>query len=425
MLMAAMRLNVPGIFVSGGPMLAARHDGAWIDMNTINVAVGKALKGEMSQEEMDRLELAACPGCGSCAGMFTANTMNCLSEVLGMALPYNGTTPAVYADRVRLAKSAGMTVMQLLEKQILPRSVVTRESLRNALVVDMALGGSTNSILHLLAIAHELGIAIDMATINDISASVPHLCKISPASDQHIQDLHEAGGIPAVMREVDHLLDLSCITVTGATLGQNIEAAEVRDRSVIRSKEAPYSVRGGLAVLFGNLAPDGAVVKEAAVAPEMLKHRGPARVFDSEEDAVSAIMSHSFTTGDVIVLRYEGPKGGPGMREQLTATSMLTGMGMDGQVALLTDGRFSGVTRGAAIGHISPEAAERGPIAALRDGDIVVIDIPNRRLDVQLTDAEIQSRLAELPPFEIKIQVGYLKRYAERVSSASTGAVFR
>ncbi len=425
MLMAALRLNLPSVFVSGGPMLAGRQNGVDIDLNTIFMAVGKVAKGEMTYEELDELEQLACPGCGSCAGMFTANTMNCLSEALGLALPYSGTTPAVYAARQRIAKDAGMKVMELLEKDIKPLDIVTPDAIRNAFVLDMALGGSTNSILHLLAVSHEAGIEFDLASLNEISASVPHLCKISPSGEQHIQDLHEAGGIPAVMREVSHMLRLDAMTVTGGTIGENIEKARVLDRKVIRSASDPYSAQGGLAILFGNLAPNGAVVKRAAVAPEMLSHRGPARVFDSEEEATQAIMNRTIRPGEVLVIRYEGPKGGPGMREMLTPTSMLSGMGMDNQVALLTDGRFSGATRGAAIGHISPEAAERGPIAAVRSGDTIVIDIPNCRLDVDLEDSEIKARLSSLPQFEPKIKTGYLKRYTEHVTSASTGAVFR
>ena len=425
MLMAALRLNLPSVFVSGGPMLVGKSNGVDIDLNTVFMAVGKVAKGEMTNEELDALERLACPGCGSCAGMFTANTMNCLSEALGMALPYNGTTPAAYAARTQLAKEAGMKVMEILEKNIRPLDIVTSAAIRNTLIVDMALGGSSNSILHLLAIAHEAGIAIDLASLNEISASTPHLCKISPSGEQHIEDLHWAGGIPAMMREIQDKLSLSELTVTGKTVGENLETARTTDRGVIRSAAEPYSARGGLAILFGNLAPDGAVVKQAAVAPEMLAHRGPARVFDSEEEATKAIVHRTIRPGEVLVIRYEGPKGGPGMREMLTPTSMLSGMGMDNQVALLTDGRFSGATRGAAIGHISPEAAERGPIAAVRNGDIISIDIPNCRLNVELEEAEIRARIAALPPFEPKVRTGYLTRYAERVTSASTGAVFR
>ncbi|MDA8189404.1 MAG: dihydroxy-acid dehydratase [Dehalococcoidales bacterium] len=425
MLMAALRLNLPSVFVSGGPMLVGKSNGVDIDLNTVFMAVGKVAKGEMTNEELDALERLACPGCGSCAGMFTANTMNCLSEALGMALPYNGTTPAAYAARTQLAKEAGMKVMEILEKNIRPLDIVTSAAIRNTLIVDMALGGSSNSILHLLAIAHEAGIAIDLASLNEISASTPHLCKISPSGEQHIEDLHWAGGIPAMMREIQDKLSLSELTVTGKTVGENLETARTTDRGVIRSAAEPYSARGGLAILFGNLAPDGAVVKQAAVAPEMLAHRGPARVFDSEEEATKAIVNRTIRPGEVLVIRYEGPKGGPGMREMLTPTSMLSGMGMDNQVALLTDGRFSGATRGAAIGHISPEAAERGPIAAVRNGDIISIDIPNCRLNVELEEAEIRARIAALPPFEPKVRTGYLTRYAERVTSASTGAVFR
>lgn len=424
MLMAALRLNVPCIFVSGGPMLAGKHRGNDVDLNTVFMAVGKYAKGELSADDLEAIERAACPGCGSCAGMFTANTMNCLTEALGLALPFSGTTPAVYSARTHLAKQAGMTVMDILNNNLRPRDIVSSNAIRNALVVDMALGGSTNSILHLLAVAREAGVDFDLASLNEISYGTPHLCKLSPTGDQHIEDLHRAGGIPAVMREVSNLLDLEALSVTGRTVGNNIEGARILDESVIRPAKSPYSQQGGLAVLFGNLAPNGGVVKRAAVAPEMLRHRGPARVFDSEEDATSAIMSRTIRPGEVIVVRYEGPKGGPGMREMLTPTSMLSGMGMDSEVALITDGRFSGATRGAAIGHVSPEAAERGPIAAVQDGDIIQVNIPDYRLDVELEEAEIARRLASLPTFEPKIKMGYLKRYAEKVTSASTGAVF-
>ena len=423
MLMAALRLNVPCIFVSGGPMLAGKHRGNDVDLNTVFMAVGKYAKGELSADDLEAIERAACPGCGSCAGMFTANTMNCLTEALGLALPFSGTTPAVYSARTHLAKQAGMTVMDILNNNLRPRDIVSSNAIRNALVVDMALGGSSSS-LPLGAVAREAGVDFDLASLNEISCGTPHLCKLSPTGDQHIEDLHRAGGIPAVMREVSNLLDLEALSVTGRTVGNNIEGARILDESVIRPAKSPYSRQGGLAVLFGNLAPNGGVVKRAAVAPEMLRHRGPARVFDSEEDATSAIMSRTIRPGEVIVVRYEGPKGGPGMREMLTPTSMLSGMGMDSEVALITDGRFSGATRGAAIGHVSPEAAERGPIAAVQDGDIIQVNIPDYRLDVELEEAEIARRLASLPTFEPKIKMGYLKRYAEKVTSASTGAVF-
>jgi len=424
MLMAALRLDVPCVFVSGGPMLVGKYRGNDIDLNAVFMAVGKYAKGDMDLEEMEAIERAACPGCGSCAGMFTANTMNCLTEALGLALPFNGTAPAVYSARIHLAKQAGMKVMEALRFNLRPRDVVTRQAIRNALIVDMALGGSTNSILHLMAVGREAGIDFELASLNEISASTPHLCKISPAGNHHIEDLHRAGGIPAVMREVGSLLDLNALSVAGKTIGDNLKNARILDETVIRPAGNPYSPQGGLAVLFGNLAPNGGVVKRAAVSNEMLSHRGPARVFDSEEDATRAIINRTIKSGEVVVIRYEGPKGGPGMREMLTPTSVLSGMGMDNEVALITDGRFSGATRGAAIGHVSPEAAERGPIAALRDGDIIHINIPEYRLDVELEEDEIARRLASLPRFEPKVDTGYLKRYAERVTSASTGAVF-
>lgn len=424
MIMAALRLNIPAIVVSGGPMLAGHWRGGLADVNSLFMAVGQAATGEMTEEELRELEMVACPGCGSCAGMFTANTMNCLTEALGMGLPGNGTIPAVEADRIRIAKAAGAKVMELLEKGITPRDIITQDALHNAFAVDMALGGSTNSVLHVMAIAHEAGIDLSLADIDRIGETTPHLCKISPSGEHRIEDLHRAGGIPAVMAEVKDRLRLGAMTVTGQTLGQNIASARVTNREVIRSAAEPYSPTGGLAVLFGNVAPEGAVVKSAAVLPEMMVHRGPARTFDSEEEATDAIMGRRFSPGDVIVVRYEGPRGGPGMREMLTLTAILSGMGMDSQVALITDGRFSGATRGSAIGHVSPEAAARGPIAAIRDGDIIAIDIPARRISLELSDDEISERLRQLPPFQPKVEGGYLRRYAEAVSSASTGAVF-
>jgi len=426
MLMAAARLNLPAIFISGGPMLAGEFEGERVDLSDMFNAVGMVAREEISREHLERLERAACPGCGSCAGMFTANTMNCLTEALGMALPGNGTIPAVEAHRIRLAKEAGLKVMELLEKDIRPLDILTPAAFSNAFTVDMALGGSTNSILHLLAIAHEAGIDFPLVRLNDFSARTPHLCKMSPAGKHHIEDLDRAGGIPAVMGELmaAGLLEDKALTVTGRTLGENLAEAQVLDRRVIRPIDDPYSPTGGLAILFGNLAPEGAVVKQAAVSPQMMVHRGPARVFDSEEEATEAIMRGRFQAGEVLVIRYEGPKGGPGMREMLTPTSLLTGMGMDDKVALLTDGRFSGATRAAAIGHISPEAAERGPIAAVQDGDVIEIDIPRRALNLEVSEEEIERRLASLPPWEPRVRSGYLRRYAERVTSASTGAVF-
>jgi len=427
MLMAAARLNIPALIISGGPMLAGRFDGEYVDLADVFNAVGAAARGEMSEMELQRLERVACPGCGSCAGMFTANTMNCLTEALGMALPGNGTIPAVSARRICLAKEAGAKVMELLEKDIRPLDILTPAAFNNAFTVDMALGGSTNSVLHLLAIAHEAGMDFPLAKINELSARTPHLCKMSPAGKHHLEDLDRAGGIPAVMSELmaAGLLDGETLTVTGHSAGENLAGAKVLDPSVIRPVDDPYSPTGGLAILFGNLAPEGAVVKQAAVAPEMLTHRGPARVFESEEEATTAIMAGRFEKGDVIVIRYEGPRGGPGMREMLTPTSLLTGMGMDREVALLTDGRFSGATRGAAIGHISPEAAAGGPLAIVRDGDPIVIDIPARSLNLALSEEEINSRLADLAPWQPEVSSGYLKRYAETVTSASTGAVFK
>jgi len=426
MLMAAVRLNLPAIFVSGGPMLAGRLPGnKCIDLNTVFEAVGRVTKGEMSKAELRQIEELACPGCGSCSGLFTANTMNCLMEALGVALPGNGTIPAVDARRMRLAREAGRKVMELLAADLRPRDIVTRDAIRNAFVLDMALGGSTNSVLHLMALAQEAGIDFSLKAIDEISRSSPHLCKIRPSGDFHLEDLDLAGGVPAVMKEVAKLLNLSARTVTGKTLRQNIARARVTDRNVIRSASDPYSPRGGLSILFGNIAPQGAVVKSAAVAPEMMVHKGPARVFNSEDEATTKIMMGSVKAGDVVVIRYEGPRGGPGMPEMLAATSLIAGMGLDRDVALITDGRFSGATRGAAIGHVSPEAAEKGPIAALKDGDIIGIDITKNRLDVALSAREISARLARLPEFEPKITTGYLKRYFEKVTSASTGAVFR
>ena len=428
MLMAAIRLNLPSVFVSGGPMLAGKFGRGnatrSVDLITVFQAVGKVAKGKMTKTELQELEMVACPGCGSCAGMFTANTMNCLSEALGMALPGNGTIPAVEARRRQLAYKAGQQVMEALARDIRPRDVITRDSLYNAFAVDMALGGSTNSVLHLAAIAHEAGIDFPLSLINEISDSVPNICKISPASDYHIEDLDLAGGIPAIMHELSGLLKLEANTILGKPLGDIAKKAKVKDRKVIRPLSQPYASTGGISILFGNLAPDGSVVKSAAVAPEMLVHRGPARVFDNEEEATAAIMKGEFKSGEVIVIRYEGPKGGPGMREMLAATSLLSGMGMDKKVALITDGRFSGGTRGAAIGHVSPEAAERGPIAALRNGDMIKINIPDHKLEVELSQKELKQRLASLPAFEPKIKTGYLKRYSDKVSSASTGAVF-
>jgi dihydroxy-acid dehydratase len=424
MLMAAVRLNVPAIFVSGGPMLAGRLHGQPVDVNSVFMAVGKAAQKKMTQAELTELEKAACPGCGSCAGMFTANTMNCLTEALGMALPGNGTIPAVDTRRVQLAREAGLAVMRLLQEGLCPRDIVNKAAVYNTFVVDTALGGSTNSILHLMAIAHEAGVEFSLHTVDEISRKTPHLCKISPSGEYRIEDLDRAGGIPAVMKEVKKHLDLKAKRVSGMSLSEELAAAKNQNADVIHHASAPYSPRGGLSVLFGNLAPEGGVVKSAAVAPDMMVHRGPARVFNSEDEATKAIMKGAVKAGEVVVIRYEGPRGGPGMPEMLTPTAMLSGMGMDSKVALITDGRFSGATRGSAIGHVSPEAAARGPIAAVRNGDIIAIDIPKCKLDVELSKAEIKARLADLPPFKPKVTTGYLRRYSEKVSSASTGAVF-
>ncbi|MBI4331516.1 MAG: dihydroxy-acid dehydratase [Chloroflexi bacterium] len=430
MMMAAARLNVPSIVLSGGPMLAGHWENsqefgtADVDLNTVFMAVGKVVKGEMTPERLRQLESQACPGCGSCAGMFTANTMNCLSEALGMALPGNGTVPAVAARRTRLAREAGKQIMQLVARDLRPRDILTPRAIANAFAVDMALGGSTNSVLHVIAIAREAGVEFSLARINEISRRTPHLCRISPSGNYHIQDLDRAGGISAVMKEILGLLDGDAMTVTGKSLADNVKNAAILDSDVIHTRDKAYSASGGLTIMFGNIAPEGAVVKSAAVAPEMLVHEGPARVFDSEEEATRAIMGQTIKTGEVLVVRYEGPRGGPGMREMLTPTSLLSGMGRDKDVALITDGRFSGATRGAAIGHVSPEAARRGPIAAIKDGDTIRIDIPACKINVKLTAAQLAARLKKVPDFVPRVQRGYLKRYAEKVSSASTGAVF-
>ncbi len=427
MLMAAARLNIPAIVVSGGPMMAGKFQDQDVSVSQMFEAVGAVQAGRMTGEELAELEDNACPGCGSCAGMFTANSMNCLTEALGMALPGNGTVPAVSAARRRLAKAAGMRAVALVKEDVKPRDILTAENFHNGLAVDMALGCSTNTVLHLPAIAHEAGIELNLDLINEISEKTPHLCKLSPAGQHHIQDLYAAGGIQAVMKElsVNSLINPNIKTVSGLTVGQLLEQAKIKDRNVIRSVKEPYSATGGLAILRGNLAPDGAVVKRAAVAPEMLKHTGPARVFDGEEAAIAAIMAGQIKPGDVVVIRYEGPKGGPGMREMLAPTSVLAGMGLDKEVALLTDGRFSGASRGASIGHISPEAAEGGLIAVLQDGDIVEIDIPNYRLEIKLDQAEIDRRLATWQPPQPKVTTGYLARYAKQVSSAGKGAVLK
>ncbi len=432
MLMAAARLNLPTVVVTGGPMLAGRRGNQILDLNNAFMAVGAAADGRMSLEEVERIEKACCPGCGSCSGMFTANTMGCLAEALGIALPGNGTTPAVSSRRIALARTAGMQVMDLFNRGIGARDILTADAFHNAFSTDMAMGGSTNSVLHLLAIAHEAGLSFDLNDLNEFSDHTPHICKLSPASEQHIEDLYYAGGIGAIMHELDvaTLLKGDVMTVTGSMVRENLAPGSrwapdynTVDRNVVRDISNPYSPTGGLAILFGNLAPEGAVVKKAAVAPSMMQHRGPARVFESEEEATKAIMASQFSTGDVLVIRYEGPRGGPGMREMLTPTSILSGMGMDDRVALITDGRFSGASRGAAIGHLSPEAAARGPLAAVQDGDMIIIDIPGHRLELDLSQEELNRRLGALSPFEPRVKTGYLRRYARLVTSASTGAI--
>lgn len=427
MLMAAARINVPSVVVSGGPMLSIKRSGKYLDLNSVFEAVGAYKAGKMSEEDVLDCENYACPSCGSCSGMFTANSMNCLTEVLGLGLPGNGTIPAVYAERLRLAKYAGMKVMEMVEKDIKPSDILTEKAFENALTVDMALGCSTNSILHLPAIASEAGVEINLDIVNEISSKVPNLCKLAPAGHHHVQDLYAAGGVQAVMKELSKkdLLNLDLVTVTGKTIRENIEKIEVLDYDVIRSVDNPYSKTGGIAVLRGNLAPDGAVVKRSAVAEEMLVHKGPARVFDSEDDAIKAIYEGKINKGDVVIIRYEGPKGGPGMREMLGPTSAIAGMGLDKHVALITDGRFSGATRGASIGHASPEAMEGGPIAVVKEGDIIQIDINEGKLNIDISDAELEGRMKEWKAPEPKITKGYLGRYAKLVTSASTGAILK
>ncbi|MBF7083434.1 dihydroxy-acid dehydratase [Desulfallas sp. Bu1-1] len=427
MLMAAARLDIPAIVVSGGPMLAGRHGGRNLSLSNIFEAVGAVRAGNMSEAELAEFEEAVCPGCGSCAGMFTANSMNCLTEVLGMALPGNGTLPAVSAARRRLAKMTGMRVVDLVRENLRPSDIMTEKAFANGLALDMALGCSTNTVLHLPAIAREAGVEINLDQINRISERTPNLCKLSPMGPHFMQDLDEAGGVSAVVRElVEHgLIDGGAITVTGRTLGENVAGAAIKRSDVIRSVQDPYSPSGGIAILYGNLAPGGAVVKKAGVAPEMLKHRGPARVFNSEEEAVQALINREIQKGDVIVIRYEGPKGGPGMREMLTPTATVAGLGLDKDVALITDGRFSGATRGASIGHVTPEAAEGGPIAALQDGDVIEINIPENKLNVLLSDEELNARLSRWVKPEPRVKKGYLARYARMVTSAGTGAVLK
>ena len=425
MMMAAARLNIPTILISGGPMLAGEFQGKEIDLITVFEWVGKVKTGEMTLNELKEAEGCACPGVGSCAGMFTANSMNCLAEVLGLALPYNGTIPAVFADRIRLAKKTGMQIMELVKKGTKPSHILTEKAFENAVTVDMAFGGSTNTSLHLPAIAREAGIKLSLQTFNKISRKTPHLCNMSPGGPHHIQDLHRAGGIPALMKELDRggLIHQDPLTVTGKSVGENLRGKKILNPEVIRSMEKPYHPTGGLAVLFGNLAPDGAVVKQSAVDEVMLQHRGPARVFDSEEEAIKVILNRKIKKGEVVIIRYEGPKGGPGMREMLAPTSAIVGVGRDRDVALLTDGRFSGGSRGAAIGHISPEAAEGGPIAVVRNGDQIEIDIPGRKLNLLISSEELKKRLSKWKPPKKELK-GYLKRYARLVTSANTGATF-
>lgn len=427
LLMAAARLNIPAIFVSGGPMLAGRVDGQKTSFSSVSEAVGAYGAGKITAEKLLEFENKACPTCGSCSGMYTANSMNCLTEVLGMGLPGNGTIPAVYSERLQLAKHAGMQIMKLLEQNIRPRDIMTEDAFRNALTIDMALGCSTNSMLHLPAIAHECGIELNLDIANAVSDRTPNLCHLAPAGHTYIEDLNEAGGVGAVMKEVDKLglLRTDLITCTGKTVAENIAGCVNRNPEVIRPVENPYSKTGGIAVLRGNLAPDSCVVKRSAVAPEMLRHTGPAKVFDCEEDAMEAINAGGIEPGDVVVIRYEGPKGGPGMREMLNPTSAIMGRGLGDSVALITDGRFSGATRGAAIGHVSPEAAVGGPIALLQNGDEIEIDIMANRINVLLDEAELAARRAAWKPRKPKITTGYLARYASQVTSGNTGAVLK
>ena len=425
LLMAAARINVPTIFVSGGPMLAGRVKGCKTSLSSMFEAVGSYAAGTMTAEDVQEFESKACPTCGSCSGMYTANSMNCLTEVLGMGLKGNGTIPAVYSERIRLAKHAGMKVMELWEKNIRPRDIMTEKAILNALTVDMALGCSTNSMLHLPAIAHEIGMDFDITFANEISAKTPNLCHLAPAGHTYMEDLNEAGGVYAVMNELNkkNLLYTECMTVTGKTVGENIEGCVNKDPDVIRPIENPYSETGGLAVLTGNLAPHGGVVKRSAVVEEMMVHEGPARVFDCEEDAIAAIKGGKIVAGDVVVIRYEGPKGGPGMREMLNPTSAIAGMGLGSSVALITDGRFSGASRGASIGHVSPEAAVGGPIALVEEGDIIKINIPENKIELAVSDELLAKRKAEWKPRKPKVTTGYLARYASMVTSGNRGAI--
>ncbi len=427
LLMAAARINVPTVFVSGGPMLAGHVKGKKTSLSSMFEAVGSYAAGTMTEEDVCEFEEKACPTCGSCSGMYTANSMNCLTEALGMGLKGNGTVPAVYSDRLRLAKHAGMAVMDLLKQNIRPRDIMTKDAVLNALAVDMALGCSTNSMLHLPAIAHEIGFDFDIGFANEISEKTPNLCHLAPAGPTYMEDLNEAGGVYAVMGELAELglLNLDCMTVTGKTVGENIKGCANRNPEVIRPLENPYSKTGGLAVLKGNLAPEGSVVKRSAVAPEMMVHEGPARVFDCEEDAIAAIKGGKIVAGDVVVIRYEGPKGGPGMREMLNPTSAIAGMGLGSTVALITDGRFSGASRGASIGHVSPEAAVGGPIALVEEGDIIKINIPALTLELDVPEETLAKRKEGWQPRAPKVTEGYLARYAQMVTSGATGAVMK
>ncbi len=426
LLMAAARLNIPTVFVSGGPMLAGRVKGEKKSLSSMFEAVGAYAAGIMTEEDVEDFANKVCPTCGSCSGMYTANSMNCLTEVLGMGLRGNGTIPAVYSERIRLAKHAGMAVMDMVERNICPKDIMTEAAFRNALTMDMALGCSTNSMLHLPAIAHEAGVELNVDIANEISARTPNLCHLAPAGPTYMEDLNEAGGVYAVMNEISKLglLNLDCMTVTGKTVGENIKGCENKNPEVIRTAENPYSATGGIAVLRGNLAPDSCVVKRSAVVPEMLKHEGPARVFDSEEDAIAAIKGGRIVAGDVVVIRYEGPKGGPGMREMLNPTSAIAGMGLGASVALITDGRFSGASRGASIGHVCPEAAAGGPIGLVQEGDIISIDINANTIDMKVSDEELAKRRENWIPKKKEVS-GYLKRYAEQVTSADKGAVLK
>jgi len=427
MLMAMLRVNIPSIMVSGGPMLTGRFQGKDVHLVSVFEGVGRVRANTMTEEELSELEDSACPGCGSCAGMFTANSMNCLTEAIGLGLPGNGTIPAVAAARIRLAKHAGMAVLNLLEKNICPRDIATPEAFENAMAVDMALGCSTNTVLHVPAIAHEAGVDLTLELFNEVSEKAPHLCSLIPGGPHSLQQLDEAGGVQAVIAELSKkkIIHSDVMTVTGKTLGENLSNVQVRDHEIIRPTDNPYHVKGGIAVLYGNLAPDGAVVKQSAVAEEMLIHEGPARVFNSEEEAQTAILGNRINSGDVVVIRYCGPKGGPGMPEMLSPTSAIIGMGLGKSVALLTDGRFSGGTQGACLGHISPEAAEGGPIALVKEGDIIHIDIPTKKIELKVNAEELESRLKEWQPPEPKITTGYVARYAKLVTSGSTGAILK